>query len=97
MAWQMFSFMPNSKKCQRCLRPFVNYVPGLYMRAGSVARVLWRTGVRGSLPVGRKPLDLRTPPNMIRISPIGFAPFARFALFFDSATKQFACKYFFDC
>jgi hypothetical protein len=30
MAWQMFSFMPNSKKCQRCLRTFVNYVPGLY-------------------------------------------------------------------
>jgi len=30
----MFSFMPNSKKCQRCLRTFVNYVPGLYMEEG---------------------------------------------------------------
>ena len=30
MAWQVFSFMPNSIKCQRCLRTFVNYVSGLY-------------------------------------------------------------------
>jgi hypothetical protein len=38
MAWQMFSFMPNSKKCQRCLRTFVNYVPGLYTIGGAGIR-----------------------------------------------------------
>lgn len=36
--------MPNSIKCQRCLRTFVNYVSGLYTTKGGLKNSFCRPG-----------------------------------------------------